>query len=104
MKHYIAMWTNILNFSGRTTRAGYWVPYLINILVFALIGALLPAFVTVLGFLADLAMFSMLMRRIRDAGFPPILALLTFADLLPIPLVGLLGIVPTILALFPTKN
>ena len=104
MKHYIAMWTNILNFSGRTTRAGYWVPYLINIIVFAVIGAFLPAIVPVLSIVVDVAMFSALMRRIRDAGFPPILALLCFVDQLPLPFVGILALVPTVLAFFPTKK
>ncbi len=104
MKHYIAMWTNILNFSGRTSRAGYWIPYLINIVVFALVGFFVPAIVTVLSIVADVAMFSMLMRRMRDAGFPPIIALLSFANLLPLPFMGIVSIVPTILAFFPTKK
>lgn len=107
MKHYIAMWSNILNFSGRTSRAGYWIAWVINVIVFALVGVLLPeSLENVVAILANVATFTMLMRRIRDAGFPAILALLTFAGVLSLPfkLDAILPIVPTVLALLPSKK
>lgn len=103
MKHYIAMWTNILNLSGRTTRAGYWVPYLVNILVGALIAWLLPAAYGIYDIVLTVAMFTLLARRMRDAGFSWILAVLSFAGLLPFPF-SLLRAIPVILALFPSKK
>lgn len=30
MKYYISFFRNYFNFSGRTRRAGYWVPHIIN--------------------------------------------------------------------------
>lgn len=33
MNYYISFFRNYFNFSGRTTRAGYWVPQIINIFI-----------------------------------------------------------------------
>ncbi|MFI3176734.1 MAG: DUF805 domain-containing protein [Eubacteriales bacterium] len=39
MNEYIAFWKNYVNFKGRTTRKGFWIPYLANnILLYALVG------------------------------------------------------------------
>lgn len=102
MSHYIAMWTNILNLDGRTSRAGYWIPVLINYLVGALVLWLLPAAFTIYDIALTVAMFTLLARRMRDAGFSWLLAVLSFAGFLPFPL-SIARFVPTILALFPSK-
>jgi uncharacterized membrane protein YhaH (DUF805 family) len=103
MNHYIAMWTGILDFNGKTSRAGYWVPCLINILVGALVLMLLPGFIKVYDLLLAVATFTLTCRRLRDAGFSWLLVLLNFAG--PVPLVGwILAWVPEILCLFPSKK
>lgn len=103
MKHYIAMWKNILNFSGRTSRAGYWVPMILNILVVALVSWLLPDFANLFGILLSVATFTLTCRRMRDAGVPALAALLNFAG--SVPAVGwILALVPEALALLPSKK
>ena len=103
MSHYIAMWKNIFNLKGRTTRAGYWVPVLINCLIGALVLWLVPAAVKIYDIALSVAMFTLLARRLRDAGFSWVFAVLSFAGALFFPL-SLLRFVPTIMALFPTKR
>ena len=102
MSHYIAMWKNIFNLQGRTTRAGYWVPVLINYLIGALVLWLVPAAFKIYDIALTIAMFTLLCRRLRDAGFSWLCVLMSFAGALFFPL-SLLRFVPTIMALFPSK-
>ena len=99
MKHYIEMWTRILDFGGKTTRAGYWVPWLVNFLVGALVGWLLPDAYGIYEIILAVAMFTLTCRRLRDAGFSWLLALLSFVTVLP-----LVNYIPSILCLFPSKK
>lgn len=102
MTHYIEMWKNILKFDGRTSRAGYWWPVVINIVVGVLVAWLLPAFATIYDILLAIATFTLTCRRLRDAGFSWLFALLNFTGAIPV--IGwILGWIPEILCLFPSK-
>ncbi len=74
MQHYIAYWTNYFNFSGRTTRTGYWMAWLFNCIVSLLLGfvtGLIPklAFVTTIFSVACIIPgLAIAIRRLRDAG------------------------------------
>lgn len=103
MSHYIAMWTGILQFEGRTSRAGYWWPMLINILVGALIGFLLPAVLTIYNIALTVATFTLTCRRLRDAGFSWLFALLRLAGIVGLPFATVLSLIPLVMCIFPTK-
>ena len=73
MQHYIDMWTNFFNFSGPTSRRGYWMAFLFNWVVSVVVG--LIAGFTGLGFLTTvytavvfIPSLSIAIRRLRDAG------------------------------------
>ena len=99
MNHYIAMWTGILDFNGKTSRAGYWIPWLVNMLVGALVRWLLPGVYGIYKIALAVAMFTLTCRRLRDAGFPWLLALLGFVTFIPV-----VDLIPAVLCLFPSKK
>lgn len=68
MSHYIAMWTNYFNFSGRTSRAGYWWAVLFNWIISLLLGWLLPPVGTIYGYLALIPGIALCFRRLHDVG------------------------------------
>jgi len=73
MTEFINMWKNFANFKDRTTVRGYWMAYLINIIVAFVIGII----VGITGFTALSVIYSlailvpslaMMVRRLRDSG------------------------------------
>lgn len=40
MTSYKAFWQNYVNFSGRSTRADYWIPTIINAIIIAVLSAI----------------------------------------------------------------
>ena len=73
MQEYIAMWTNAFDFSGKTSRRGYWMAFLINWVVSFVVG-LIAGFIgltwltTVYTAVAFIPGLSIAVRRLRDAG------------------------------------
>ena len=74
MTEYVNMWKNYVNFSDRTTRKGYWMAFLINLIiliVLAFLAQLVEPLIFLYGLYA-LAIFlpalAMMVRRFRDAG------------------------------------
>lgn len=74
MNEYLDFWKNYANFTGKTSRRGYWMWYLLNFLVTTLLSAIssfLPA-LRVLPTLYALAILipslAIAVRRLRDAG------------------------------------
>ena len=69
VKEYVNMWKNYANFSDRTTVRGYWMAVLVNFIIGAVAGFLLPTLLTSLYSLAILIPgISISVRRLRDAG------------------------------------
>ncbi len=74
MNEYIAMWKNYANFKDRTSRKGYWMAILFNILVIMALYVLLEffPFISIFTLIYELAvivpMIAILVRRLRDAG------------------------------------
>lgn len=71
--HYIAYWTGYVDFSGKTSRPGYWWAFLCNFVVSFLVG--LVAGFTGLTILSTLFTYATIIpglaigiRRLRDAG------------------------------------
>ena len=73
MQEYIAMWQNLANFSGTTSRRGYWMAVLVNIVVTALISLVVKlTHLSILETIYSLAILipglAISVRRLRDAG------------------------------------
>jgi len=73
MTEFINMWKNFANFKDRTTVRGYWMAYLINIIISFVLGII----VGITGFTAISIIYvvaliipslSMMIRRLRDMG------------------------------------
>ena len=74
MNEYIEMWKHFADFSGTTSVKGYWMAFLINFLVSAVI-FMLAQYVSFLGIVVSLyslavliPSLSIMVRRLRDAG------------------------------------
>ena len=74
MNEYIEMWKHFADFSGTTSVKGYWMAFLINFLVSAVI-FMLAQYVSFLGSVVSLyslavliPSLSIMVRRLRDAG------------------------------------
>ena len=73
MTEYINYWKNYVNFSDRTTRRGYWMAFLFNIIAGFVVGLIIGLihldFLTYIWSLANLLPgLAILVRRLRDAG------------------------------------
>lgn len=73
MQEYIAMWQNYFNFSGTTTRRGYWMAYLFNVIISFVVGFVaglldLSVLSTIYSALVFIPTLSIAIRRLRDAG------------------------------------
>ena len=73
MNEYLDMWRNFANFSGRTSRRGYWMAFLMNVIVSYALGFLataigLAVISTVYSVAVMIPITSLLVRRLRDAG------------------------------------
>ena len=81
---YLDMWKNYANFADRTTVRGYWMAFLVNVIISTALGIIGIEILAGLYSLATLIPgLAICVRRLRDAGFH------WTAILLPlIPLVG----------------
>ena len=65
--HYMDMWRNFANFSGRTTVGGYWWAYLVNWILSLVLG-----YVPYVGIIYTIAAIipgiAITVRRLNDAG------------------------------------
>lgn len=103
MNEYISMWKRAFDFSGRSTVREFWMAVLFNIIAAVILG-IIVAIISPLIFIswiysvaAIIPGIALSIRRLRDAGYSPLLLLLAL-----IPFVG--GIVLIILCCMPTKQ
>ena len=73
MQEYIAMWKNYANFSDRTSVRGYWMAWLINFIVSAIIAAVatmlkLDILSTVYSLAVLVPGLAIAVRRLNDCG------------------------------------
>ena len=93
MGFYADFWKNFVNFSGKTGLKDYWLTFLVNIVISAILGKINPN-VAYIFFLAILIPFlAISARRLRDAGLHVLLVLTVI--ILPVLL---------ILCVFPSKR
>lgn len=76
LAEYIAMWKNFANFNDRTTVRGYWMAFLINFAISAVLSIIIN-FIPQLGFVSSLYSLAALIpglaicvRRLNDSGRP----------------------------------
>ena len=74
MNEYIEMWKHYADFSGKTTVRGYWMAFLINVIIAVVLSLLMQA-VNSLAFLSTIYSLATLIpglaicvRRLNDAG------------------------------------
>ena len=135
IKAYIDFWKRAFDFRGRSTRPDYWWAYLVNVIIITILTVfcvLIPFFSNVdlsdpallnnstelqkiiITYAWPLMLFSLielipqlslLIRRLRDAGFHPAWVLLSYIGLVPIlAIFSLIGsIVLLIMSCQPTK-
>lgn len=82
MTSYKAFWQNYVNFSGRSTRADYWIPTIINAIIIAVLSAIagvgaqnnqwltspIGVIVVLFGVAIILPDLALIVRRVRDTG------------------------------------
>ena len=69
MTEYINYWKNYVNFTDRTSRRGYWMPFLFNVIIGFVVGIIGLEILTTLWSLATLLPgLGIAVRRLRDAG------------------------------------
>ncbi|MCC6121988.1 DUF805 domain-containing protein [Weissella cibaria] len=82
MTSYKAFWQNYVNFSGRSTRADYWIPTIINAIIIAVLSAIagvgaqnnqwltspIGIIVVLFGLAIILPDLALIVRRVRDTG------------------------------------
>ena len=86
-------WAKLFDFKGKSTRLEFWSGYLVNLVIYAVIGILLsklyeemnqydspPIFIiwVVYSILLVIGIISSIIRRLRDAGMHPAAFLLLF--------------------------
>lgn len=74
MQEYIAMWKNYANFSDRTSVRGYWMAWLVNFIVSAILGTIATALkLDILSTIYSLAILipslAISVRRLNDSGY-----------------------------------
>ena len=93
MGFYVDFWKNFINFSGKTGLKDYWLTFLVNLVIYAILLKIAPN-ISYIFFLAILIPFlAISARRLRDAGLH-VLLVLTF----------IIPIVLLILCVFPSKR
>lgn len=82
MTSYKAFWQNYVNFSGRSTRADYWIPTIINAIIIGVLSAIagvgaqnnqwltspIGIIVVLFGLAIILPDLALIVRRVRDTG------------------------------------
>jgi uncharacterized membrane protein YhaH (DUF805 family) len=93
MGFYIDFWKNFVNFSGKTGLKDYWLTFLINIVISAILLKINANIASIFGLAVFIPFLAISARRLRDAGLH-VLLVLTF----------LIPIVLLILCVFPSKR
>ena len=93
MGFYTDFWKNFVNFSGKTGLKDYWLTFLVNIVISAILGKINPNIAYVWVMACIIPFLAMSARRLRDAGLHVLLVLTVI--ILPILL---------ILCVFPSKR
>ena len=87
---YIDAFKHFLDFKGKSTRTAFWSFVIISVLVSILLTAILPAIATLYSLVALIPSIMLCIRRARDTGYTPFLALVILIPVLGVLVLGLL--------------
>ncbi|MBR4416744.1 MAG: DUF805 domain-containing protein [Victivallales bacterium] len=96
MGFYADFWKKYVDFAGKEGRKNFWLTVLVNFIISAILGAVLPAVSGIFGLAILIPSLAMGVRRLRDGGFTPWLILLAL-----IPFLGWLALL--VLYCMPSK-
>ena len=96
MGFYADFWKKYVDFAGKEGRKNFWLTVLVNFIISAILGAVLPAVSGIFGLAILIPSLAMGVRRLRDGGFTPWLILLAL-----IPFLGWLALL--VLYCLPSK-
>ena len=96
MGFYTDFWKKYVDFAGKEGRKNFWLTVLVNFIISAVLGAVLPAVSGIFGLAILIPSLAMGVRRLRDGGFTPWLILLAL-----IPFLGWLALL--VLYCMPSK-
>ncbi|MCR5381067.1 MAG: DUF805 domain-containing protein [Lentisphaeria bacterium] len=96
MGFYTDFWKKYVDFAGKEGRKNFWLTVLVNFIISAILGAVLPAVSGIFGLAILIPSLAMGVRRLRDGGFTPWLILLAL-----IPFLGWLALL--VLYCMPSK-
>ena len=96
MGFYTDFWKKYVDFAGKEERKKFWLTVLVNFIISAVLGAVLPAVSGIFGLAILIPSLAMGVRRLRDGGFTPWLILLAL-----IPFLGWLALL--VLYCMPSK-
>ena len=96
MGFYADFWKKYVDFAGKEERKKFWLTVLVNFIISAVLGAVLPAVSGIFGLAILIPSLAMGVRRLRDGGFTPWLILLAL-----IPFLGWLALL--VLFCMPSK-
>jgi uncharacterized membrane protein YhaH (DUF805 family) len=96
MGFYADFWKKYVDFAGKEERKKFWLTVLVNFIISAVLGAVLPAVSGIFGLAILIPSLAMGVRRLRDGGFTPWLILLAL-----IPFLGWLALL--VLYCMPSK-
>ena len=96
MGFYADFWKKYVDFAGKEERKKFWLTVLVNFIISAVLGAVLPAVSGIFGLAILIPSLAMGVRRLRDGGFTPWLILLAL-----IPFLGWLALL--VLCCMPSK-
>ena len=88
MGFYADFWKKYVDFAGKEQRKNFWLTVLVNFIISAVLGAVLPAVSGIFGLAILIPSLAMGVRRLRDGGFTPWLILLAL-----IPFLGWLALI-----------
>ena len=96
MGFYADFWKKYVDFASKEERKKFWLTVLVNFIISAVLGAVLPAVYGIFGLAILIPSLAMGVRRLRDGGFTPWLILLAL-----IPFLGWLALL--VLYCMPSK-
>ena len=96
MGFYTDFWKKYVDFAGKEGRKNFWLTVLVNFIISAVLGTVLPAVSGIFGLAILIPSLAMGVRRLRDGGFTPWLILLAL-----IPFLGWLALL--VLYCMPSK-
>ena len=71
MGFYADFWKKYVDFAGKEGRKNFWLTVLVNFIISAVLGAVLPAVSGIFGLAILIPSLAMGVRRLRDGGFTP---------------------------------